>query len=346
MNFIDILKYPFWAMAVLGKEKSFVKNPVIGSSFLNKHGLHIKRIKLAASMAEFRRKQLARSSYLTREQLKKFENNGYFLVRNFLSDKEFRQLKNEVMQNRFHAREMRQGQAVTRMTPMGIDTLKRFPAIRKFYRNPQLKALFHYAASWKGSPINFIETVLADPENSKADPQAELHEDTFHSSAKFWFYLHDVEADGGPLQYVPGSHQLTPERLKWEYQNSLTASSSVKAHHSYGSFRVSPKDLGGLGYPQVEKMIVPENTLVIADTYGFHARSVSDKPTTRIALHGYLRRNPFLPWAGFDITSLPGISGRQLDLFLGYTDLRSKYLNKHGIWRDVGICNPADEPHI
>lgn len=346
MTPVDILKMPLWTLALLSKEKSFVKNPVIGSHFLNRHGLHIKRIRAAAAMTGLRRRQLAKSELLTEGMLKQFDENGYFLIRNFLPQEQFKKLKAEVLQNNFAAREMRQGQTVTRMTPMGISTLKKFPAIHEFYTNPMLKALFFYAASWKGSPINFIETVLADIDNPKPDPQTELHEDTFHSSAKFWFYLHDVEADGGPLQFVPGSHQATPERLQWEYENSLSASSSDKAHHSYGSFRTTAEELGNLGYAQPDKIIVPENTLVIADTYGFHARTVSKKSTTRIALHGYLRRNPFLPWTGLDITALPGLSGRQLELFLRFNDLRGRYLNKPGIWRDVGICNPADAPHI
>jgi len=343
---MNVIKFPFQALAIFSKEKSFVKNQVIGNYFLNRHGLHLKRLKLAAVMAGFRRRQLAKSRYLSAEQIESFNKNGYFLIRNFLPEEEFQQLKQEVLNNAFYSREMRQGQAVTRMSPMGVSTLKKYPAIGAFYNNPLLKALFYYAASWKGSPINFIETVLVDKDHSEADPQTELHEDTFHSSAKFWFYMHDVEEEGGPLQYVPGSHQLTQQRLEWEYQNSLDACASDKKHHSYGSFRIAKEALYGLGYQQPEKIVVPENTLVIADTYGFHARTVSEKPTTRIALHGYLRRNPFIPWTGLDITSLPGINGRQLELFLRFTDFREKYFNKRYLWRNVGICQLSDQSHI
>jgi hypothetical protein len=346
MNPLEILKFPLQFFAFFSKERSFAKNPVIGSHYLNKQGLHLNRIKAAATMAGFRRKQLAKSRLLTPKLLDEFEDNGFFLIHDFLPDEEFQLLKQEVLQNSFNSREMRQGQTVTRLTPMGKATLKQFPVIERFYNNPLLKELFYYAASWKGSPVNFIETVFADPDNPKPDPVTELHEDTFHSSGKFWFYLRDVDEDGGPLQYVPGSHKLTPQRLKWEYESSIAACSSDKTPNSYGSFRVSADELAGLGYQQPYKLVVPANTLVVTDTLGFHARSKSLKPTTRLALNGYLRRNPFIPWSGLDFTSLPGIDGRQLELFLNFTDWRERYLKRAYIWRAVGTCKLLDGPHI
>lgn len=346
MKLSTIVKLPLSALAVLSKEKSFVKNPVIGSYRLNRYGLHLKRLSAAHAMAQIRRQQLARSTLLTADQRASFDQNGYILIRDFLPIAEFNRLKSEVLENTFQAREMRQGQTVTRMTPAGASVLNQYSAIARFYNNPLLLAMFHYVSSWKGSPINFIETVIADAGHPAPDPQTELHGDTFHPSGKFWFYLHDVEADGGPLQFVPGSHRLTPARMNWEYSNSLSATSCGKSHHSYGSFRVNEAELASLGYQQPVKMVVPQNTLVIADTYGFHARTVSQKNTVRIALHGYLRRNPFLPWPGLDLTALPVISGRQLDLFFRYTDLQEKFFNKRGIWRDVGRCRPTDPAHI
>lgn len=49
----------------------------------------------------------------------------------------------------------------------------------------------------------------------------------------------------------------------------------------------------------------------------------SERATTRIAIHGHLRNNPFLPWNG-DLQGLPGIRGRQLDLYFGWHRLRGK----------------------
>ena len=63
----------------------------------------------------------------------------------------------------------------------------------------------------------------------------------------------------------------------------------------------------------------------------------------RISLDVYLRRGPFLPWTGFDISSLPFLKGRSLDLYLAYLDLLENKFGKRSIWRDVGKT-PVNAP--
>ena len=159
------------------------------------------------------------------------------------------------------------------------------------------------------------------------------------TTSKFWPFLHDVDIDDGPFIFVPGSHRLTPERLQWEYEQSLTATTDKRLHHSLGSFRVGPDEMDRFGYQQPRKIAVRANTLVAADTYGFHSRSPSVKPTTRVEIHGYMRRNPFPPRNGLDLQSLPGVKGRQLDLYTGWAKLRKKSI----IWKDVGMVK-VDAP--
>ena len=52
--------------------------------------------------------------------------------------------------------------------------------------------------------------------------------------AQVWLFLTDVAADAGPLTYVPGSHRLTPERLRWERRMSLEARESPDAETRQG----------------------------------------------------------------------------------------------------------------
>ncbi len=112
---------------------------------------------------------------------------------------------------------------------------------------------------------------------------------------KAWFFLTDVAADEGAFCYVPGSHRLTAERLAWESAKSVVASSHPDRLRSRGSFRVDEDELAALGLPAPRRFAVPANTLIVADTFGFHARGPSARPSTRIELWAYDRRNPFLP---------------------------------------------------
>ena len=91
-----------------------------------------------------------------------------------------------------------------------------------------------------------------------------------------------------------------------------------------------------MNLPQPVRMAVRANTLIVADTFAFHGRTPSDKPTIRSELHWHMRRSPFIPWTGLDPKSLPGIRGRELQLFMAYSDAREKLLKKPHIWRPVG----------
>ena len=330
-----------WVAGVFGSEKSFVANPVLGSPRLNRLGLHRTRVSAAAAAARRRRAALAKA--LDPADREAFDRDGFVLRENWLAPEVFEAVRREVFGAPLPAREMRQGQTVTRMIPLTNRMRPRLPQTIAAARDPYLRALTGYVAGRGGEPAQFIQTVIAEPTSGGADPQTALHSDTFHSTAKFWLFLHDVGDEDGPFNYLPGSHALTPERLEWEHEQSLTARELKRRHHSYGSFRITPKDARDLGYGPVRRIAVPGNTLVVADTYGFHNRAPSDRPTIRTEIHGHLRRNPFAPWNGLDVQTLPGIRGNQLDLFLGYSDWRSKRTGKSHIWRDVGQVS-ADAP--
>lgn len=344
MNALSYLNAPLWLLGVFRADKSYRKNPIIGSPVLNRWGLHRTRVKMAAALAGSRRKRLAAA--VPEEQRRFFDENGFFLVRNFLPDDLYKALTDEVTGQAFDAREMRQGQTVTRMTPLPPDVLAANPALAKTVRDPGARAMIHYAASQGGQPQCFLQTVIAEPNRGPKDPQTDVHADTFHATSKAWLFLQDVGEDDGPFCFVPGSHRLTPQRLEWEYQNSLTASADARSHHASGSFRISPEELDALGLPQPVKMAVPANTLIVADTFAFHGRTPSDKPTTRAEVHWHMRRNPFLPWTGLDPLGLPGIRERELSLFLGFSDLVEKRFNKPHIWRPVGAVDLRSEAHI
>lgn len=323
-----------WMAGVLGKDKSFRNNPILGSERLNRMGLHRSRVATADAMNAMRRKLTGQS--LPAEDRAAYDADGFVLKENYLPADQFEALRHELYTQDLPAREMRQGQTVTRMVPLSIGTQDLMPVATSVVRARYLNQLSHYVAGRSGAVIAFVQTVIAEPSKKPADPQTALHADTFHSTAKYWLFLHDVGEEDGPFIFVPGSHRLTPERLAWEYEQSLGARKDPRLHHSLGSFRIAPSELSALGYGQPRRMAVKANTLIVADTFAFHSRAPSDKPTTRIELHGYLRRNPFAPWNGMDVTALPGIKNRQLDLFHGYSDWKAKRAGKLPFWKDVG----------
>ena len=344
MNPLSYLNAPVWLLEVAGSAKSPRKNPILGNKRLNEKGLHRNRVALAAKLAERRRSRLAAS--IDPADRAHFDEHGYFITRDFLPKETFEAFRREVYGAPFEAREMRQGQTVTRMTPLPPHVLARNPALAQTFRDPVAIAQIRYAASRGGQPLGFLQTVIAEPSRQIKDPQTDVHADTFHATSKAWLFLHDVGEDDGPFCYVPGSHKASPERLEWEYQCSLNALSDERSHHSHGSFRIRSHELDALGLPQPVRMAVPGNTLIVADTFGFHGRTPSDRPTTRVEMHWHMRRNPFLPWTGLDLKSLPGIRERELSLFMKYSDLREKYLKKRHIWRPVGEVMVDSPAHI
>jgi hypothetical protein len=332
---------PLWIAQIGTKAKSFRDNPILGSPRLNEWGLHVTRRRVADAMSRHRRLDLALR--VAREEQAQFDELGYFLRRDALDPEQFAALRREIGETRLPAREMRQGGTVTRRIGLDDVWLARMPATRHFVKDPALRALIHYAASYGGEPTFAVQTILADPSDGKADPQTVLHSDTFHPTAKAWLFLDDVGEDDGPFAYVPGSHCLTPQRLAWEREQSLSAALSSDPMHSDGSFRATASDLAALALPFAVRMAVPANTLIVADTSGFHRRIPSSRPTRRVEVYATLRRTPFIPWTGGHLAALPPFAGRFARLETGLQASLERLGLVRSPWRPVGATG-AYEP--
>jgi phytanoyl-CoA dioxygenase PhyH len=333
---------PWWIAQIATKAKSFRDNPVLGSPTLNRWGLHVARRRAAARLAERRRKRL--SARVTPAELEFFDRNGYFIRRQALDAEAFAALRREIETMRGSAREMRQGPALTRRIGLDDTQLAAMPATRAFVKNGDVRALIHYAASYGGEPTFVVQSIISETVPAECDPQTVFHSDTFHPTAKSWLFLVDVGAGEGPFAYVPGSHRLTEERLAWEREQSLGARDSTDQMHGEGSFRIDEAELSALGLPPPLRFAVPANTLIIADTSGFHARTPSPKRTCRVEVYATLRRTPFIPWVGGHSFALPPITGRHtlLDTALQHA------IERLGIgrspWRPVGPVGAFDIP--
>jgi len=339
----NVLLSPVWVLQLATSAKSFLDNPIIGSQRLNRLGLHLARVRLATALCRFRRWRLAR--HVRPEWRAAFDRDGFVAIPDLLPAAEFGSLRQAILEYNGAAREMVQGDAITRRLAIDPQMLATIPALRTLLARADIRSLFHYVASFRTEPLHYIQTIVTHvpPEAAQpnGDPQEALHADAFHSSLKAWFFLNDVEPDEAPFTYVPGSHRFTPLRLAWERRRSTIPAAQLDRLTARGSPRVRAADLEAMDLPAAKALSVPANTLVVADTVGFHARGGSVRSTERVEIWSYARRNPFLPFIGGDLLSLPGLAERRINWVWA---LRDRFANVAGQpWRAVGLRTPAGD---
>ena len=338
MNPLRYLLMPWWAIELATGAKAFSDNPLIGSRRLNRIGLHAARVRLAHRMADRRRRRLA--ALVDPAQAAAFARDGFVCIPGFLPAEQFDRLRTEALGYRGPAREMVQGDTITRRLALDPAALKAMPAVRRLLADPRWRGLTRFVGSFDSEPLTYIQTILPHSHAADPDPQTRLHADTFHPTVKAWLFLTDVAADEGPLAYVPGSHRPTPARIAWEKARSIVARDAGDRLSARGSLRIDAAELPALGLPPPHLFAVSANTLVVADTNGFHARGPSLRPSKRVEIWAYGRRNPFLPWTGLDPTGWPGLAERRVPLYWAFRDRFRRWLGQP--WVDVGLKRAGD----
>lgn len=334
------LLMPFWLAQVFTQEKFFARNPIIGNRWLNEHGLHTGRVAAACRLAAARRRRLAR--LIPDEDRRQLDHDGFIVKSDFLPSDIFADLVSQIRALRAPAREMIEGDTVTRHIALDPAALDRVPAARRLLTLPQYRNLISYAGSSAAMPMVYVQTILSGVNDGPPDPQTDLHTDTFHPTVKAWLFLTDVEPDAMPFVYVPGSHRLTPQRLEWERRMSIAASSETSHAPEKLVRAIAPAMLSELGLPPPRAISVPANTLVVADTFGFHARGPSARPTTRVEIWAMGRRNPFLPWTGLDPWSIAALGLRKPLLYWKSVDLLTRLGLGRQRWKARGTLSAFD----
>lgn len=328
---------PWWLLQLGTTAKSFVDNPIIGSRRLNAMGLHRARARIAKRMANARRRRLA--PLVGEDDRAAFARDGFVMKENALPPELFARLRDGVLAHAGEARETVQGNAVTRRIAIDSALLGAIPELRTVLRSPPWRGLTRYVSSFDSEPLAFVQTIFTRMQDADEDPQTVLHSDTFHATMKAWLFLADVAIEDGPFRYVPGSHRRTPQRLAWEERRAIERGGGDRLS-ARGSLRIDEAELAGLGLPPPRDFAVPANTLIVADTSGFHARGIASRPSVRAEIWGYCRRNPFLPWTGFDLLSLPGLAERRIGWDWALHDRLGRLIGQ--AWRPIGRTRPLD----
>lgn len=300
--------------SLLTPEKSFDDRWVGHRRWNERYALHRRRMQLAESAAALRRA----AAFLVSKRLagcEALERDGYAVLPDFLPDVLFQALSVEAEAAIARSREAHPysgmgavGFGAKQPFPGGFDrwdggTLNRFLDLGRsggaaLSKVPALPALRSLTRQIVGVPHLTSKTQLYLTVNGNDgvnhDIQRDLHRDTYFSAMKFWLFLRPVTAADGPFTYAPGSHRLTPKRLAWEHAEARRIVESGGADpNTGGSFRIMEDQLAGLGLPKPVACECSANTLVIANTLGFHARGRAKAGTERLAVYGWRRPFPF-----------------------------------------------------
>jgi hypothetical protein len=330
----SLRKLPVWIFELLTSAKSFKDNPIIGSPLLNRLGLHVVRLVLSHGIMRARMWMLAIS--VDAEDRKSFFDNGYIVKENFLSEADFAALEKEARVFKGEVREARQGDTLTHRAALSPEVLQNYPAIKKLFSNKYFNRLTRFTSGHFREPLFYLEEVKNQYCQGVADPQKTFHDDTFHPSMKCWLFIDDVDESLGPFTFVPGSHKLSWKRLKWHYRMSIKAKDAPNHLHARGSTRFSEADLKELCLPDAHAFTVKKNTLVLVNVFGIHRRGDSTEKSTRLAIWGDSRTNPFIPFPGVGGKFVNELQYYFLDLYRKKIDENAKKKGMRSPWRVIG----------
>jgi len=284
---------------------------------------------------------------LPRAQRRQYREQGFLLVRDYLPAGRFAALDAEVRAYRGEVRECIQGDTQTHRTLLEDQALRDLPASRSLVYDSAYRRVLQWAAVRYGQPLIFIEQVRNGfVGDGGYDPQKNLHADTFHPTMKAWLYLDDVTEGNGPFAYVPGSNQLSWRRLVWEYRQSVLGRDLPDSYARRGSLRIAEGELPGLGLPRPQRFAVPANTLLIADTFGFHARSPARAGSTRLAIYADSRTNPFNPWPGLGFHWTSQLRYRALQWYRRRQDVQAARRGGRASWHLVEPETGQSDPTV
>ncbi len=343
---VKVALLPVYFIQLFTGAKSFSDNPIIGSKILNILGLHVVRVVVAAAFTKVR--YLCLAPLMDKNERQSFQQNGYLLIENYLPEESFTSLDAEVRSmTDVEVRQCVQGDTLTQRVLLNEQVLEAAPVCHQLVNNADFLDRLKYTSARNNSPIFYVQNIKSNAREASPDPQRLLHSDTFHATMKAWLFLDEVGAHNGAFTYVAGSHKLTWKRLKWEYRKSIEGSAQENSYGSRGSLRVADDELAEMGMPAPSELVVPANTLVIADTHGFHRRGAASEVSSRLEIWAYSRTNPFNPLVGFNLQWYNKLSHKVIDKYLKRQDKKAAANGIRASWHVVDSSEMfAPEPVV
>lgn len=254
-------------------------------------GIHVVRSYFAHLIRNMHR---AETKYRT-EYSKEYDDHGIVVVHDFLEDT----LRNEVV-----AEIQKMPEAVMKIPSNIISFNTESIALNIMLNESYMKPIIFDCLAYTRPEVydlyaknTFVQRLKIVPKDG--DVQKILHSDTFFPCIKWWYFPDEVKLENGPFVYAPGSHVFTRGRAKFIYEQSIAvATYKLEATRTYGhaegSLRVFENELSEMGFAEKPYM-VPANSLVVANVYGFHRRSEVVAVGHRDSVHGSIRVNtPFV----------------------------------------------------
>lgn len=332
----DIALAPYWIATLFTTAKSFRDNPLIGSRLANRLGLHVVRVLLAEALTRFRWWLLR--PLLAAGLRRAFHRDGLLVIENFLPADAFEALAREVRGLDGDVWVEAQGDTLTYRKVLEPSDVRSRPALAGLMRERRLERIFRYCSSANCRPIFHVEQIRhgnATASGTVPDPQKTLHADTFHHTVKGWLYLDDADETTGPFVYARGFHRVTPARLRHEYHVSRIGGSREDFYSQRGSVRLSEGPLADAASRAAKPVPVPRNTLVVADTFGFHCRGPAPAGSQRLAVFMSARCNPFRPLPGLNLEALYRLTCRIVAGRLERAERKALAAGREPGWRRV-----------
>ena len=260
----------------------------VNHPLLNRAGAQVARVVAARALKAL---HPSRGSADTRQWSAKLRDRGIVVIDDFLAPEVFEKVREAALDALRSSPERSRhdhGACIVEHVPLAAQPEPTRAGLAPFFADPRLRALFEKAERRRLRDIDGHRAVerATIVNRGVADRESHLHVDTFFSTHKGWLFLRDVEESDSAFVYVPGSQKLSAQRLGRIYRESISKNE--------GSRRISPDELEEAGLREVVYRC-RANTLVVANTFGFHRREPGREGSERLALHQSYRFNPFFP---------------------------------------------------